>query len=630
VSLTPPSAQPALTSTASTPAVVGSPLIDTAHLSAGNAPTGAISFELYGPDDASCTSAPVFTTTSVVAGNGNYVSAPFTPTAAGAYRWRATYSGDAQNAPAGPTTCGDPTETVVAGKARPELMSTAKASAELGNAISDTASLTGGSAPTGAMTSALYGPNDDTCSGIPVFTTQVQVTGPGDYPSPRFTPVHAGDYHWVALYSGDANNDGAGPTTCGENGENSTVLRAETTIFSLASGATSRRLAANRLAGATGGRIRSRPRRVGTRFRAAGLPIHDTVHLSGGIDPGGFVHYELYGPDDVSCSGQPVFVTETGVSGNGDYLSASFVPTASGVYRWVAKYSGDADNAPAGPTPCGEPGETVVVTLPAKPALSSSASGAVTLGGAVRDTAHLSGGRSPAGAITFRLYGPGDDTCSKAPVFISVVPVSENGDYDSAEFTPKDDGTYRWVVRYSGDSSNDSVGPTPCGAEAELVDVRTPAVKPAQPDFSTTGPSASAALGTPVYDVANLSGGSAPTGVISFELYGPDDTTCAAPPAFTSQVEVARGGRYASAPYVVSRPGTYRWVASYSGDRANKPAGPTACGSPAETFTVSDAPSPNPNPPLPNPTPNPKPERGQKAKHPKAKHRQHKKPKYTG
>jgi virginiamycin B lyase len=68
-------------------------------LAGANAPTGTISVDLFGPGDASCAGAPLASSTAGVSGNGFYRSAPFTPTLAGTYRWRATYSGDAENDP---------------------------------------------------------------------------------------------------------------------------------------------------------------------------------------------------------------------------------------------------------------------------------------------------------------------------------------------------------------------------------------------------------------------------------------------------------------------------------------------------------------------------------------------------
>jgi hypothetical protein len=50
------------------------------------------------------------------------------------------------------------------------------------------------------------------------------------------------------------------------------------------------------------------------------------------------------------------------VSGDGDYVSASFTPAAAGTYRWVATYSGDGNNNPAGPTSCDDAAEAVAVS----------------------------------------------------------------------------------------------------------------------------------------------------------------------------------------------------------------------------------------------------------------------------
>ena len=59
-----------------------------------------IDFSLYGPDDATCTRAPVFTSQVAYPAAGGLVSsAAFRPAAAGSYRWSASYSGDANNMP---------------------------------------------------------------------------------------------------------------------------------------------------------------------------------------------------------------------------------------------------------------------------------------------------------------------------------------------------------------------------------------------------------------------------------------------------------------------------------------------------------------------------------------------------
>jgi hypothetical protein len=98
-----------------------------------------------------------------------------------------------------------------------------------------------------------------------------------------------------------------------------------------------------------------------------------------------------------------------------------------------------------------------------------------------------------------------------------------------------------------------------------------------------------------VTDTATLSGGANPTGSITFRLYGPDDATCASTPVFTSNAITVNGnGTYVSAPgYVPPAPGTYRWIATYSGDAGNASiAG--ACNDPNEQVTITNAPGPPP------------------------------------
>ena len=90
--------KPDLSTAASTATTVGRPVHDSATLVGGQSPTGTIDFELYGPGDAACSKAPVFSDSETVdSGDGDYKSATFKPRAAGTYRWVASYSGDDEN-----------------------------------------------------------------------------------------------------------------------------------------------------------------------------------------------------------------------------------------------------------------------------------------------------------------------------------------------------------------------------------------------------------------------------------------------------------------------------------------------------------------------------------------------------
>jgi hypothetical protein len=163
---------------------------------------------------------------------GPHHSASFTPTSPGTYRWTVTYSGDANNHPAGPTACdAEPVDVTAAppepppppppppSVAHPSITTSASpATAPYGSPVGDTATLTGGADPTGTLEFRLYGPNDATCSGPPAFVVHQAVHGNGSYPSPTPTPTLSGTYRWVVVYSGDPHNASAS-TSCGESGE---------------------------------------------------------------------------------------------------------------------------------------------------------------------------------------------------------------------------------------------------------------------------------------------------------------------------------------------------------------------------------------------------------------------------
>ncbi len=218
----PTGCQPALSTTPSpsTGGKVGVTLTDTAILSGAFNPTGTITFDLYGPDNLTCSGDPIYTyTASDITGDGRY-STPtgFTTTAKGTYDWSVSYSGDdSGNSPAS-AGCGEP-EVVTApppAPSSPSLTTTPSAGGEVGVTLTDTAILAGGSTPTGSIVFGLYGPDNLTCSGDPIYTyTASDITGDGSYSTPLgFTTTAAGTYEWTASYSGDDSNKSA-TSACG-------------------------------------------------------------------------------------------------------------------------------------------------------------------------------------------------------------------------------------------------------------------------------------------------------------------------------------------------------------------------------------------------------------------------------
>ena len=98
--------------------------------------------------------------------------------------------------------------------------------------------------------------------------------------------------------------------------------------------------------------------------------LADSATVSGRINPqpGATIDFRLYGPNDVACSGVPVF-TSLGVSypvTGGAVTSGVFAPVAAGDYRWVASYSGDQNNVPVAGA-CNAANEIVTVLSPPAP-----------------------------------------------------------------------------------------------------------------------------------------------------------------------------------------------------------------------------------------------------------------------
>ncbi|MFN2561396.1 MAG: hypothetical protein ABR571_08910, partial [Jatrophihabitans sp.] len=209
--------------TAASSATVGGPISDTATVTGGLNPTGMVTFKLYGPSDtADCTGTAIFTSTVPLGADGTATSGTFSPTTAGSYYWVAAYSGDDNNA--GSTgACGAEGETSTVGKLT-TVVGTSATSGNVGDAVSDTATLSGATATAGGtITFSVFGPSDSPdCTGDAVFTSTITVDGNGPYTSQPFTPTTAGSYYWVAAYSGDENNI-ASSGGCGDDGETSTL-----------------------------------------------------------------------------------------------------------------------------------------------------------------------------------------------------------------------------------------------------------------------------------------------------------------------------------------------------------------------------------------------------------------------
>jgi parallel beta-helix repeat protein len=543
-------ATPTLGTTPSAGAV-GDKIHDVANVTGGTTPTGSITFSLYGPGDSTCSTDLVAGSASfhsIVLSGGSAQSPDYTTTQAGTYRWIAHYSGDLNNVP---VTGGCGAESVSVTQATPSLPTVPSAGGAVGTAITDTANVTGGYTPSGTITFSLYAPGDSTCAadllagstsfhGVPLSSNSAT--------SPAYTTQHAGDYRWVATYSGDANNSGS-TTTCGD--EQVTITKATPTVTTLASPA---------------GEV--------------GTTITDTANVSGGANPTGTVSFALYGPGDSTCTTDLLASDNTFHNialTNGSATTPDYSTTDAGTYHWVATYNGDLDNASTF-TACGaEP----VTVAQATPDLATVASAGGTVGGAIHDTANLTNGYNPGGDVNFELYAPGDTTC--ATDLVATNPSFKNialssGTAGSPNYTTTLAGDYRWVVDYLGDSNNVSVS-SGCGDELVPVAKVSPTISTAVQPVSPV------VTGTPVKDQATLTGTTPDAGGdVTYNLYS--GTTCTGIPVFTNAQTVTAGSVPLSASFPAQPQGSYTWQAVYSGD-SNNNAAVSTCGS--DALTVNNA-----------------------------------------
>jgi len=221
-----------------------------------------------------------------------------------------------------------------------------------------------------------------------------------------------------------------------------------------------------------------------------GSSVTDTANVSGpagAVTPTGTVAFFLCQPAQVTAAGCPAGGTQVGAAktlANGSATSDATTNTNTpGKYCWRAQYSGDSNYSAASHTDATAECFNVLrppVELTTQPSPNNGTVGQTALS----DIATLSGGSNLTGTLTFNLFPPSDTTCSGLPVFSSVVTVNGAGSYSSATFPAASvnvDGTWHWVVIYSGDASGNEARTSGCADEPVVI------IPPAVPTLSEWG-----------------------------------------------------------------------------------------------------------------------------------------------
>jgi hypothetical protein len=355
-----------------------------------------------------------------------------------------------------------------------------------------------------------------------------------------------------------------------------------------------------------------------------GSPIYDVAHLAGvTANAGGTITFHLY--SDALCATELSLTaaqSTVAVSGPNDYQSGNYTPTSVGSYYWRASYSGDANNAPASLTACGEAGETSVVqtistgtvTHPVDTAGTTTTS--ITLGGSIYDhaivSANAAGGGTPSGSIEFFVCVPaaltngvcaaGTGTSIGSGTLAAVSPATTppSADATSAAYTPAHAGTYCFRAVYTPTGSA-YTGSNDSGSTAECVTVNalgtTTVTHPVNGAGTTT---TSITLGGSIYDhavvSANATGGGTPTGSVEFFVCVPAALTggvCAAgngtsigTASLAALATTPPSADATSAVYTPAHAGTYCFRAVYTPTGSDY-TGSNDSGSVAECVTVA-------------------------------------------
>ena len=365
-------------------------------------PTGSVTFTLYAADCATVIlgpspSEPLSSNGSTPASASASYATSWTPTATGTYYWVATYSGDS-NYETMTDGCGDPSEQLTVNGATPGMSTMASpttVTVGVASTVKDTATLTGGDAPSGTVTFGLYTNSGCTTAVTPAVGGTVAERWNGELQR-LLDADDGGTYDWQATYNGDSNNNSV--STCGGTSEQVKVSATTPTLGTVASPTTAT---------------------VGVAITAK-----DTATLTGGDAPSGTVTFGLYTNSGCTTAVTPAVGGDGAAERWNGELQRPWTPTTVGTYYWQATYNGDSNNNSV--STCGGTSEQVKVsaTTPTLGTVASPTTATVGVAITAKDTATLTGGDAPSGTVTFGLYTNSGCTTAVTPAVGGTVPLS--------------------------------------------------------------------------------------------------------------------------------------------------------------------------------------------------------------
>ncbi len=603
---------------------------------------GNVAFSLCGPlatgSTTNCASGGVaipFTggLTGAVSNTSNTVDSGLaTLTSVGRYCWRATFTATTNGVPSSSDPKADDLTTVSECfevlPVQPTMTTAASGPVAAGGTLSDTATIAGlatqpgtngigpggtinatnGAAAGGSITWRALGPNN--CTTVAMAATSRTVSGNGTYPKTAapdnqaavsFTASTAGKYTFVAAYtSPTTNNLAIAESACPDTthteeafvGDSSTVTTPQT-----GAGADLTDHNANSVPDVS----------IGT--GSVTVQDHAVVSVTGITPWAGSVAFSLCGPlalnSTTNCQSGgtsiPFLGGATGAVSNASPAvdSQDTVLTSVGRYCWRATFTPTTNGVPSSSDPKDATSTTECFeVLPVRPTLATQASGTVTLGNAISDTATISGlatqpgtdgigdgsinatnGAAAGGSISWTAFGP--NNCTTTAMSATSRAVSGNGTYPktaapdnqaAVSFIPTALGTYTFVASYGGNSPNNLAStPVACADQpsAETVEITGVSSLITDQDWLPN-------------DTATLTGDANLNGSLVFTLY--NDLTCGTSggtskysetitvtDAATGSTFGTHNGSVLATTFKAFATGDYSWNVSYDDSRLADP-----------------------------------------------------------
>lgn len=441
------------------PVEVGTEVHDTAKLSGATANAGGtVTYGLYSDSSCSDLVKDLTPTDNTVTDGSVPDSRPYTFNSAGTWYFRATYSGDSNNA--GPVSSSCRSEELMVKPAPAITTKLSTSSLVLGfpvdapGQVRDTITVTGEPDVNGFDVYVhLYKESGTppTRGANSIATWVVPLDSNGMATTPWYMPESAGTFCFMASFKGDANDTPVSTSTC----EVLTVTKFPASLTTVPTSPSPTGL-------------------VTTVSDTADMTIYPTMPAEGGSGDYGTVVFSLYsdpGCHDVVPGGvtSPEAIGYNGTAFQATGTLSFSSALAPGTYYWIGAYGGNYDNLPY-TSRCGEP---IVVSAFSPSITTKLSSGTAAAGGSVTDTARLSGATSGAtGSITINLY-PGNTAaaCKAGPALSSSTagPATDGDGTYSATFSSLAAGSYELQAVYAGDPSKDLTNNSLCGSELLTV-----------------------------------------------------------------------------------------------------------------------------------------------------------------